>query len=165
MQNVAEGETGKITFNQTQLSVQNSTWTNLYQYLRIRVRLGLMTNQTDLQTCVNPDNQDIDVCCRDPNYEDPWPNMNGGGGGGGGGNQGRGNGFSGGNQGGGNQNQFSGGNGFSGGNQHPSNNNQFSGGNQGQQHPVQQQASPGFGNNAVQPRNGGGGGSRGGYGK
>ena len=98
---------------------------------------------------MNPDNQNIDVCCRDPNYEDLWPGgmMNGGGGGnGGGGNQGR-NQFSGGNQNGGNQ--------FSGGNQ-----------GQGQQHPVQQQANPGFGNNAVQPRNGGGGGgSRGGYGK
>lgn len=30
------------------------------------------------QPCVNPDNQNIDVCCRDPNYKDPWPNMNGG---------------------------------------------------------------------------------------
>jgi len=39
-----------------------------------------------LINCVNPDNQNIDVCCRDPNYVDPWPqgmmmngNMNGGG--------------------------------------------------------------------------------------
>ncbi len=26
-----------------------------------------------LQTCVSPVNQAIDVCCRDPNYVDPWP--------------------------------------------------------------------------------------------
>ena len=34
--------------------------------------------------CVNPqDPSDAStVCCRDPNYKDPWPNMNGGGGGG-----------------------------------------------------------------------------------
>jgi len=30
--------------------------------------------------CVNPETTDIDVCCRDPNYKDPWPNMNGNGG-------------------------------------------------------------------------------------
>jgi len=108
----------------------------------------LLMLRVQLNTCVNPDNQNIDVCCRDPNYQDPWPNMNGGGGGGGGGNQGR--------------NQFSGGNQNQGG----GNQNQFSGGNQGQQHPVQQQPNPGFGGNAaIQPRNGGGGGSRGGYGK
>ena len=23
----------------------------------------------------------VDVCCRDPNYQDPWPNMNNNGGG------------------------------------------------------------------------------------
>lgn len=23
--------------------------------------------------CVNPDTQNIEVCCRDPNYVDPWP--------------------------------------------------------------------------------------------
>lgn len=35
-------------------------------------------------SCVNPqDPSDAStVCCRDPNYKDPWPNMNGGGGGG-----------------------------------------------------------------------------------
>jgi len=32
--------------------------------------------------CVNPETTEIDVCCRDPNYKDPWPNMNNGGGGG-----------------------------------------------------------------------------------
>ena len=25
--------------------------------------------------CVNPENQNIDVCCRDPNYVDPWQAM------------------------------------------------------------------------------------------
>jgi len=101
----------------------------------------LLMLRVQLNTCVNPDNQNIDVCCRDPNYKDPWPNMNGGGGG----NQGR--------------NQFSGGN---------QNRNQFSGGNQNQgqpQHrPTQEVANQGFGGNAAQPRKGGGG-SRGGYGK
>merc|ERR1711962_271936 len=35
-----------------------------------------------LINCVNMENQNIDVCCRDPNYVDPWPQgmmMNGGG--------------------------------------------------------------------------------------
>ena len=27
---------------------------------------------------MNPDNQNIDFCCRDPNYKDPWPNQQGG---------------------------------------------------------------------------------------
>jgi len=33
--------------------------------------------------CVNPQDpsDSSTVCCRDPNYKDPWPNMNGGGGG------------------------------------------------------------------------------------
>merc|ERR1719305_2241541 len=26
-----------------------------------------------LINCVNPDTQNIEVCCRDPNYVDPWP--------------------------------------------------------------------------------------------
>ena len=32
------------------------------------------------QPCVNPENQNIDVCCRDPNYVDPWQQMMNGGG-------------------------------------------------------------------------------------
>merc|ERR1712152_55741 len=31
--------------------------------------------------CVNPENQNIDVCCRDPNYVDPWQAMMNGNGG------------------------------------------------------------------------------------
>jgi len=33
--------------------------------------------------CVNPQDPSdaTTVCCRDPNYKDPWPNMNGNGGG------------------------------------------------------------------------------------
>ena len=32
------------------------------------------------QPCVNREaGNTIDVCCRDPNYKDPWPNMNGNG--------------------------------------------------------------------------------------
>ena len=27
----------------------------------------------NFQPCVNPDTQNIEVCCRDPNYVDPWP--------------------------------------------------------------------------------------------
>jgi len=51
---------------------------------------GVMTNEVfnltpDLEMlrvplipCVNRQRQNnIDVCCRDPNYKDPWPNMNG----------------------------------------------------------------------------------------
>jgi hypothetical protein len=31
--------------------------------------------------CINRErNNNVDVCCRDPNYQDPWPNMNGNGG-------------------------------------------------------------------------------------
>ena len=31
-----------------------------------------------LQPCVNQAaNNAVDVCCRDPNYKDPWPNMEG----------------------------------------------------------------------------------------
>ncbi len=26
-----------------------------------------------MQPCVNPETTNIDVCCRDPNYVDPWP--------------------------------------------------------------------------------------------
>jgi len=50
---------------------------------------GVMTNEVfnltpDLEMlrvplipCVNRQRQNsIDVCCRDPNYKDPWPNMN-----------------------------------------------------------------------------------------
>ena len=35
------------------------------------------------QGCVNPQDPSdaTTVCCRDPNYKDPWPNMNGNGGG------------------------------------------------------------------------------------
>ena len=35
------------------------------------------------QSCVNPQDPSdaTTVCCRDPNYKDPWPNMNGNGGG------------------------------------------------------------------------------------
>ena len=38
------------------------------------------------QPCVNPENQNIDVCCRDPNYVDPWQAMMNGGGNGNGNN-------------------------------------------------------------------------------
>jgi len=51
---------------------------------------GVMTNniiqstpelemlRVPLIPCVNRQNSNsIDVCCRDPNYKDPWPNMNG----------------------------------------------------------------------------------------
>jgi len=32
--------------------------------------------------CVNMEAGNVvDVCCRDPNYQDPWPNMNNNGGG------------------------------------------------------------------------------------
>ena len=35
-----------------------------------------------LQPCVNmAAGNVVDVCCRDPNYQDPWPNMNNNGGG------------------------------------------------------------------------------------
>ena len=35
------------------------------------------------QPCVNrARNNEIDVCCRDPNYKDPWPDMNNNGNGG-----------------------------------------------------------------------------------
>jgi hypothetical protein len=27
------------------------------------------------QPCINPMTTNIDVCCRDPNYTDPWPDM------------------------------------------------------------------------------------------
>merc|ERR1711892_401530 len=51
--------------------------------------LGVMRNQdliftpqqemlrVQLITCINSDaGNRVDVCCRDPNYKDPWPNMN-----------------------------------------------------------------------------------------
>ncbi len=31
------------------------------------------------QPCVNPQTTNIEVCCRDPNYTDPWPMDNGSG--------------------------------------------------------------------------------------
>eukprot|EP00095_Tigriopus_kingsejongensis_P008243 maker-scaffold230_size244653-snap-gene-0.16 protein:Tk08243 transcript:maker-scaffold230_size244653-snap-gene-0.16-mRNA-1 annotation:"serine proteinase stubble-like" len=88
-------------------------------------------------TCVNPDNQNIDICCRDPNYQDPWPGgmMNGGG-------------NNGGNNGGGG---FGGNQGFNNGN-----GNQF----QGQQ-PAQNNGN----NHHSGSSNNGGGKRRGGYGK
>jgi len=59
---------------------------------------GVMTDQVQNYTpqlealrvplipCVNSQGGNtVDVCCRDPNYKDPWPNMMGGGGMGGGG--------------------------------------------------------------------------------
>jgi len=59
---------------------------------------GVMTNEVlsyspqlemlrvPLIPCVNREQgNQVDVCCRDPNYKDPWPNMNGGGAGTGGG--------------------------------------------------------------------------------
>lgn len=55
---------------------------------------GVMTNEVQnyspqlemlrvpLIPCVNQlQGNQVDVCCRDPNYKDPWPNMMGGGGG------------------------------------------------------------------------------------
>merc|ERR1711899_74331 len=46
------------------------------QSLNLTPQLTML--RVPLIPCVNPNDQSIDVCCRDPNYVDPWPNMNGG---------------------------------------------------------------------------------------
>merc|ERR1711935_1319934 len=50
------------------------------QTLNLSPQLEML--RVPLINCVNMENQNIDVCCRDPNYVDPWPQgmmMNGGG--------------------------------------------------------------------------------------
>jgi len=49
------------------------------QVLNLTPELEML--RVPLIPCVNRmRNNNIDVCCRDPNYQDPWPNMQGGGG-------------------------------------------------------------------------------------
>merc|ERR1712227_448763 len=44
------------------------------------VRLNSIQEQqrVPLIPCLNQDQGSVDVCCRDPNYKDPWPDMDGG---------------------------------------------------------------------------------------
>jgi len=49
------------------------------QVLNLTPELEML--RVPLIPCVNRQrNNNVDVCCRDPNYKDPWPNMQGGGG-------------------------------------------------------------------------------------
>ena len=50
----------------------------LYKNVLAKCKIELSFLIFKKQPCVNPNDQSIDVCCRDPNYVDPWPNMNGG---------------------------------------------------------------------------------------
>jgi len=43
------------------------------QTLNLTPQLEML--RVPLIPCVNPQTTAIDVCCRDPNYVDPWPNM------------------------------------------------------------------------------------------
>jgi len=41
------------------------------QTLNLSPQLEML--RVPLIPCVNPDTQAVEVCCRDPNYVDPWP--------------------------------------------------------------------------------------------